>query len=105
MKNKLLIIAILVIGCTTFISFETNNLYGQDPKGKSTMKDSVKYVCPHHPDIVSDKPGTCSKCGMDLVAKDKGKMNKTMKSKKDGSMHMKHDKMKKDTTSMEKKKM
>jgi Cu(I)/Ag(I) efflux system membrane fusion protein len=28
---------------------------------------SEKYTCPMHPQIVSDKPGTCSICGMDLV--------------------------------------
>ncbi len=27
------------------------------------------YVCPMHPDITSDKPGKCSKCGMDLKKK------------------------------------
>lgn len=30
------------------------------------MKNS-KFVCPMHPEIVSDSPGTCSKCGMELV--------------------------------------
>ena len=28
------------------------------------------YTCPHHPDVVSDKPGTCPKCKMDLVPKE-----------------------------------
>lgn len=28
-----------------------------------------KYICPMHPRIVRDEPGTCPICGMDLVAK------------------------------------
>ncbi len=27
------------------------------------------YACPMHPEVTADKPGTCSKCGMDLVLK------------------------------------
>lgn len=30
------------------------------------LKGTGKYYCPMHPEEVSDKPGTCSKCGMDL---------------------------------------
>ena len=26
-----------------------------------------KYICPMHPDVRRDKPGSCPKCGMDLV--------------------------------------
>lgn len=29
-----------------------------------------KYVCPMHPQIVRDEPGTCPICGMDLVARE-----------------------------------
>lgn len=29
-----------------------------------------KYVCPMHPQIIRDKPGTCPICGMDLVQKE-----------------------------------
>ena len=32
-----------------------------------TEQSEVKYVCPMHPQIVRDHPGTCPICGMDLV--------------------------------------
>ncbi len=31
------------------------------------------YICPMHPDVVSDKPGQCPKCGMALVLKNETK--------------------------------
>jgi len=30
---------------------------------------NVTYTCPMHPEITSDTPGQCPKCGMDLVPK------------------------------------
>jgi len=30
---------------------------------------STEYTCPMHPEVVSDKPGTCPKCKMNLVPK------------------------------------
>ncbi len=33
----------------------------------STQTARVGYTCPMHPEITSDKPGTCSICKMDLV--------------------------------------
>jgi hypothetical protein len=29
----------------------------------------VVYTCPMHPEVTSDKPGKCPKCGMNLVPK------------------------------------
>ena len=30
----------------------------------------VEYTCPMHPEVVQDEPGSCPKCGMDLVPRD-----------------------------------
>lgn len=34
---------------------------------KALTKNNVVYICPMDKDVVSDKPGKCPKCGMDLV--------------------------------------
>jgi Heavy metal binding domain len=31
--------------------------------------DAVTYVCPMHPEVTSNAPARCSKCGMHLVPK------------------------------------
>jgi len=38
------------------------------------------YTCPMHPEVQSDQPGTCPKCGMDLVEHVKHKETKNRKS-------------------------
>lgn len=30
-------------------------------------KQNKKYTCPMHPEVVSDMPGNCTKCGMKLI--------------------------------------
>ena len=41
---------------------------------KSGTKASAIYSCPMHADVISDKPGKCSKCGMDLTMSKKAEM-------------------------------
>jgi Heavy metal binding domain len=36
----------------------------------SEQKEKQKYTCLMHPEVVTDHPGNCPKCGMKLVAKD-----------------------------------
>ncbi|MGS0674015.1 efflux RND transporter periplasmic adaptor subunit, partial [Shewanella sp. 125m-4] len=36
------------------------------PAAQTNNDGNIKYVCPMHPHVVSDVPGTCPICGMDL---------------------------------------
>jgi Heavy metal binding domain len=38
--------------------------------GKAGKQQGTIYTCPMHPEVISDKPGRCPKCGMNLVPKE-----------------------------------
>lgn len=38
-------------------------------EGAEVKGDQTLYACPMHPEVTSDKPGRCSKCGMTLQRK------------------------------------
>lgn len=67
MKNIIFIAFLLVAvsGCNQNNQQNVKNV----PDTISAGKNSIKYTCPMHPEIVTNKPGTCPKCGMDLVEK------------------------------------
>lgn len=57
------------------------SVFGQHAKSDTAkmpmhkMGQKTMYTCSMHPEVTSDKPGKCPKCGMDLVKmkKEKGK--------------------------------
>lgn len=72
MKNSIIIALLLGIGVLFFSSCnkEANN---QDAAKESTTtteqsdmmhEHTTMYTCPIHPEVKSDKPGKCPKCGM-----------------------------------------
>ncbi|MCK9613269.1 MAG: hypothetical protein M0R16_10290 [Bacteroidales bacterium] len=71
MKTKFNFLAI--VGIVLMLAFTACG--SQDNKTTSTEQNSTNakalYTCPMHPEVRSDKPGKCPKCGMDLVKVEK----------------------------------
>ena len=42
----------------------------EQPQISSSFNPKATYTCPMHPEVISDKPGKCPKCGMELVEKE-----------------------------------
>ncbi len=71
---RVLVVLLLVVGVGYLVGlFPTGP--GSTPEGTGQgddlhadeAKGAVNYICPMHPQIISDRPGTCPICGMDLV--------------------------------------
>lgn len=84
MKKTIIAIAIMLsiglVACNGSSSAEQTAT--KDTATNDAMSVSgVKYTCTMHPEIISDTPGKCPKCGMTLVEM------------KDTTMNMHHDSM------------
>ena len=64
MKRSIIILCLAVWSLGTITACSNG-----DKAAKSHQKKS-KYTCTMHPNLSFDKPGVCSKCGMDLVERD-----------------------------------
>lgn len=84
MKNKIIlsatVIALIFSACndSSVKKESTNSVNATSAKEESTtqifnldttkLKTGAKYYqCEMNPDVISDKPGTCPKCGMDMT--------------------------------------
>ncbi len=49
---------------------ETKKMGNEISETISDNNETAKsYTCPMHPEVISDKPGKCPKCGMELIEK------------------------------------
>lgn len=59
------ILLLVFLGCTG----NSDQPEGSDSASHQHENAADYYTCPMHPSVVSDKPGACPVCGMDLVKK------------------------------------
>ncbi|MBW2263678.1 MAG: hypothetical protein JRG91_17075 [Deltaproteobacteria bacterium] len=62
--RRIIIIAMLVLGAGLVLASA-----GCKPKaaGEAASEAGGDHFCPMHPEVSQDEPGTCPKCGMDLI--------------------------------------
>jgi Cu(I)/Ag(I) efflux system membrane fusion protein len=78
--KRIFFIAIILLSIGVVITACSGN--GSNTKTEQLAKDET-YTCSMHNEVMSDKPGKCPKCGMDLV---KQKMtDEQMKMMKEGT--------------------
>jgi hypothetical protein len=84
--------AVPAVDTTAKMQTDTTKMVAMDTTKMATMDTtkttatSVKYTCKMHPEVISDKPGKCPKCGMDLVEVKSTEMKSTMSMKSDSTM-------------------
>ena len=81
------VIILLMAITTSFGSFAQKAKANSDTSKAGTV--IYTYSCPMHPDVVSDKPGKCSKCGMDLALSKKEQMKTEVMKSYNCPMHPK----------------
>ncbi|MBF0478851.1 MAG: efflux RND transporter periplasmic adaptor subunit [Candidatus Omnitrophica bacterium] len=74
----IIIITVLIIGGY----FVMRNNFFPKTQAQMTYQEKDIYYCPMHPNFTSDKPGSCSICGMNLVKKERAEAPKTKSEKK-----------------------
>jgi len=86
---KKLVISIAVVSAFGFLSSSCSKKAETKSETTTPAVAGVQYTCPMHPEVVSDAPGSCPKCGMDLVKKEiDTPMDTTMKMGSDSAMKM-----------------
>ena len=70
MNKKLsILISMFVLATIIFFSCGDSAKTTTVSNTDTTKTATVVYTCSMHPEVISDKPGKCPKCGMDLIIK------------------------------------
>src|SRR5438128_12464353 len=90
-------LSILIASAITFAISAGTQVGAIDPNRPGNEHDyeheheKQKYTCPMHPEVVTDRPGNCPKCGMKLVPKkEETKAKPKSNARESHDMHQHH---------------
>jgi len=69
MKKVMLMAMSILFSSTTIFAADMNSGKMTADTTKKANAEKVQYTCTMHPEVISEKPGKCPKCGMALVKK------------------------------------
>jgi hypothetical protein len=73
MKKVMLIAVAILFSAATVFAAHPATAASDITQTKKVKPAKVQYTCTMHPEVLSDKPGKCPKCGMTLVKKEAAK--------------------------------
>ncbi|MCU0426706.1 MAG: efflux RND transporter periplasmic adaptor subunit [Candidatus Kapabacteria bacterium] len=85
---KYLIFAILIV--LTACSQKQSGHAGHNDSTATQAAKPVKYICPMHPNVTSDKEGICPICQMDLVPENSSEAKEYAEDEHEGHSHAEH---------------
>lgn len=77
MKKKILFVSVFAALIIIAISCNSGSNNAKNSSEMQKASTDVYYTCTMHPEVHSDKPGKCQKCGMELVKKEVDKSDST----------------------------
>lgn len=68
--KKIIFIAFFAVSILFILSCKSGTTNSQNHLEMQKNTSEVYYTCTMHPEVHSDKPGDCPKCGMKLIKKE-----------------------------------
>ncbi|EHQ30657.1 heavy metal-binding domain-containing protein [Mucilaginibacter paludis] len=70
MKKVMLMATAILFSVASVFATTNPTTVSDTTKSKKVKPAKVQYTCTMHPEVLSDEPGKCPKCGMTLVKKE-----------------------------------
>src|SRR5256885_15842954 len=85
-------ICVFTLAATAKVGAIDPNRRGHEHEYEQEHGKKQKYTCPMHPEVISDHPGNCPKCGMKLVpVKQEKRRTSNAQHPTSNSEHVMHD--------------